>query len=295
MNDRTLGVALQALGALLTAGVPAADALAAVAARLPSGGARDGLVRAAAQVADGAEPARALAQALPALAPALHPGADLPARLTRLGRARLDDWRLHRRLALAAAYPMRVALGLVVVTGAVVVAALARPEPVGGVASTGLALALAGLAIGLGVLWSTRRAGVEAARWARVLPGAQVWGLVRRARAARAYAVARDPRVGGRTPADAVGASPTAPVPTLLAAAFAADDAAELALGERAGRPAAVATDLAERLERAAAVHAERLATASGTALLVVVAVGVALLLLGLYPELMGSVGRWAE
>ncbi|MCB9537522.1 MAG: type II secretion system F family protein [Myxococcales bacterium] len=295
MSDRALGVALQALGALIDAGVPAADALSAVAARFPSGADRDGWVRAAARVADGADPAEALAAALPTLRPHLRPGPDLPARLACVGRAQLDDWRLRRRLALAAAYPVRVAWGLVLVTGAIVVAALQRPEPVGGVASTGLGLALAGLALGVGLLWTTRRAGDAGARWARVLPGGQVWGLARRARAARAYALGRDPAGGDRAPAELTGQPETTPLPAMLAAAFDAEDAAELALGERAGRPAAVAAALAGRLERSAAAHTERLATAAGTALLVVAGLGVLLLLMGLYPELMGAVGRWAE
>ncbi len=283
MIDRALGVALQALGALLDAGVPAADALTAVAARVPPGTAREGLVRAAARVADGAEPAAALSEALPALALHLGAGPDLPARLVRLGQALLDDWRLQRRLALAAAHPVRVACGLVVVTGAVVVAALLRPEPVGGVASTGLALALAGLALGLGVLWTTWRAGAEGARWARVLPGGQVWALARRARAVRAYGSGRDALGGGRQPAALTGRPATASLPTMLAATFAPEDAAELALGERAGRPAAVAAQLGDRLERAAGGLAARPGARA------------MLLLVGLYPELMGAVGQWAE
>jgi hypothetical protein len=275
MSDRALGLGLITAGVLLGAGVPAADALAAAASRLPTGPTQRALSQAAARVRDGARPAGALAEALPALA-GIRGGKGLPERLQAVGHDRLNAWRVQRRLAVAARYPIAVAAALLGVVCAVAYAGQHIPD-LGGFSlgwSTN-ALWLGTATIFLGWTVALRERGP---RWTRVLPGGRLWRLSDAATFAREYACRRDPRRGGLAPHVALGVSAERPLHAALRDRLSAPEAAELLLGEAAHRPVEAAEGLAARLELEAGEAADRLVAATGLALLLVVALGVAFL-----------------
>jgi hypothetical protein len=296
--DRDLSLALWALASLLEAQVPAAEALAAVATRLPAGApTAEALRQAAARTKDGADPARALGEALPALAPLLGSGAELPERLRGAARRSAHAHRLSLRLAVVASYPLFIALGVAGITLAVLVAnlaALGLHASWGGEGGRGPLLAagvtaVAGVAF-LADAWVQLRQG-RAPFWVRFVPGGGAFEQLARAGRAADYAVARDPGLGGQDPFQATGQATGLTVERALVTVFGTADAAELALGEAAGRPSQAARALALRLEDEAAEHAERFVSAAALVLLLLAGLGVALLALTVFPSVL-EMGR---
>ena len=301
-------LALGQLGSLIGSGLPAAEALEAVAGRLPEGRVGKGLMAAARAVGDGVDTAEALARSLPDLEPLLAGAAnDLPRRLALLGEHRLRMHRLGRRLLSVAAYPVWVSAGVLLVCAAVALAVHMQPDYLNTSAQLTRRLVFvtllpaASILICLLTLRSFRSG--QPPLWKKLLPGSELWQLTSRARFMTTYAACRDPDLGGLDPMKALHAataaatgdgkslqirhSPDGPgnlsMKPLLQLGLTPAEAMALILGERAGRPVRTALEEAARLEREAALAADRLVRWSGTLLLMVAAVGVALLILGVY------------
>lgn len=285
--SRARAVALSGLAVLLEAGVPAPAALRAVAGRglLP-----EELGRAAQRVEGGQPVSAALRPVFPDLAPLFgHDDEGLPGRLARLAARARHAWGLQRRLRAVSLYPVLVAVGLLVVTGAVLFAFTHRPSLHGGevtpwplLSGAGVAGAVVFLALTLGALWRGR-----APVWARPLPGAQVWRLTAVADFVALYGLHReltaaDPAVAA---ARAAGLPDDAGAGARVPGGSPADDAA-FAQVHAADDAGAAARHLVARLDQEAARAAARFAAVTGYALLAVAALGVLLCLLALYGQL---------
>lgn len=255
MSRRDPGVALIGLANLLRAGVAPAQALDAT----------PGLSAVAERVRGGAGLGAALADALPEFAPMLQDGPTLPDRVERIGALNLRRSGLARRLAVASAYPMTLAVGLLCVC--VALWWVRRPANAAFEGMVDMRSQLGWLAVGVAVFiaavwgWIRRRAPIGM----RFLPGGRVWALCAAADYVASYALHRDPLGGDRDPAAARASM--GPVP---------DDVAPLlAVAEAAPDPLQALNDAVERLELAASQQARHLALTLSTGLLLVIALGV--------------------
>lgn len=272
---RALGVALAGIAALLRAGVSADDALRSGAQH--AGPLRARLEDAAQRVGAGMDVGAALSTAIPGLAPFIGPGdVRLPARLDRLARVCARRYALARRLRAASAYPAALAVGLMVVAGAVWWAQREGERvmamELGSWASTITASIYVAVAAGVAIWTAVALRRGEAPLWARVFPGAQVYTLSKAADFLALYGLYRDPAFGDLPPQEAaerVGAGSAE-------AALRAPGAASMrALADQAPDPSWALRDAVERLDTLAAGAARRLAVCMGAALLIVVALGV--------------------
>ena len=270
---RGLGVALAGIAALLRAGVGSAEAVRAGASY--AGPLQAPLERAADRTAAGMDPGAALGEAIPDLAPLIGVGdARLPDRLTRLARVCARRYALSRRLRAASAYPAVLAVGLIVVAGAIWWAQR-RAEQVFAmelntwawsaipVVSVGFAAVIA-LATAAALRWG------EAPIWVRVFPGARVYALSKAADFLAVYGLYRDPTIADLAPQQAAER-----VGDAEAALQARGAASMRALADQAPDPAAALSDAVNRLDRQAAHAARRLAMSMSAALLIIVALGV--------------------
>lgn len=272
---RSQGVALAGVAALLRGGVSADVAFAAGAARVPA------LGQAADRLAAGLTPAAALAEALPAFAPHLTTGdATLPDRLDRLSEACVRRYGLARRLRAVSAYPLVMALGLLVIGVGVFLGDVWGREalfselgaPIR--APLGPAL-LGGIAVIVFLLGLLGRITRTPPIWLRLLPGQRVYGLSAAADLLAQYALHRDPALGDRGPEGAAQALALPSAEAGLGARGAAFVVPMLRLAEAAPRPAEALRDAVERLDLAADRAARHLAASTATVLLLAIALGV--------------------
>ena len=285
--DAARGVCWAALAALLEAGVDPATALAQTAANAPAP--LDGALRTAAdRTRQGVDPAEALGDADERLRPFLRAaGASLPGRLRVVAEAELRADRITRRVDAIARYPVAVAVGAVVVASALWVAfeaqlsgdaaGIFRPSEARYMATKGI---LWGALAALGyTVWavSTRRP----PWWVVQLPGGRLFESAAAAAAVSRYALLRNPEVGAVPPEVALTqATDGRALPPVVAA--------ELRLGEAAGRPVEAALELADHLEHATAGQAERLLASLGALFLGLAGGGVIALAVLVYGAVFG-------
>lgn len=285
---RALGVALTGMGALLRAGVPAGEAVRAVATDRVLA---TRLTQAATRIDAGRDVAQALAEAFPALVDVIGVSdAGLPDRLIQAAELCVRRYSLARRVRAAGLYPVSLGLGLLLV-GLVIwwaqsasVADLMQagegrqPYYLSSASLTPIALVAIGFGATIGALWMMRQR--RAPRWLAMLPGARVYALANAADFLMLYASLRDPGVTDLGPAEAAARLGGATPDLALAARHAQLAAPIRALADAAPDPSAALRDAAARFDGQAAFEARRLAALTSTVLLLVVAAGV--LLMGL-------------
>lgn len=257
MRPGELGVALTGLAGLLRAGVKTEQALQA--AQLPA---------VATRVQAGAGLGEALGAAIPDCAHILQDGPTLPDRIERIGALSLRRNGLQRRIDAASAYPMVLALGLLVISATLWWAGEMSFDAFEGTAGMLSQNLILGGGIGVFVLtlwgWFRRRPPI----WLRVLPGGKVWAFAGAANDLAFYALLRDPNGGDHDPAAA--RAQVGDVSPVLAPI--------LAVAEAAPDPSAALHDAVARLDDAAARETRRLVMTLSTGLLLLVALGLAAL-----------------
>jgi hypothetical protein len=204
--DEQRALAFGQLPGLLALGSGFAESTRRAAEGLPPGDLRSELLASAAAIEGGRPPAEALAAALPEpLRPVLDgPEAALPERIALLGEHLRGELAAAGQARAAAAYPLFVGAGALVVAGVVagvrlafgkLIVAVGAPRSAGTLESW-LMLAVAAVL----VVTSLRalRAGTMPL-WARALPGARCFAVRGAQRFAANLALLLDPRVGSRS------------------------------------------------------------------------------------------------
>ncbi len=285
MSRRDRGLALLNLASLLSAQVPFAAALRAVAGGL-SGRTAGHLSGAARRVESGTAPLEALQPLLHDLPVAVAEGAELPAQLRVVGGWLLREEILRARLRAVSVYPLVVAFATALAALMPLIAWSAFPPGhalSGGIAvpiASALVCLLAVLAL-LVALYAVLRG--ETPLWLRWLGNRSPWLATRRASLVESYRALRDPALGRRSLEGALealgGSVEEQPLKSLTGLGLSPAGAAELVLAESSNQPEAVAR-LGARLRAEAERRAEAFPRLAGLALTAIVALGVLMHLL---------------